>query len=43
MDVLMSLQGSQLEADDPTNSYMLQVRFDLEFNIYCFTSYLFNL
>lgn len=24
MDVLMSLQGSQLEADDPTNSYMLQ-------------------
>ncbi|EOA34033.1 hypothetical protein CARUB_v10021533mg [Capsella rubella] len=24
MDVLMSLQGSQLEADDPTTSYMLQ-------------------
>ncbi|KAF9670235.1 hypothetical protein SADUNF_Sadunf13G0047300 [Salix dunnii] len=25
MDVLMSLQGSQMEADDPTTSYMLQV------------------
>ena len=25
MDVLMSLQQSQLEADDPTSSYMLQV------------------
>ncbi|KAJ9695633.1 hypothetical protein PVL29_010892 [Vitis rotundifolia] len=24
MDVLMSLQGSQMEADDPTTSYMLQ-------------------
>ncbi|KAF5760726.1 putative armadillo-like helical, importin beta family [Helianthus annuus] len=27
MDVLMSLQGSQLETDDPTTSYMLQVCF----------------
>ena len=27
MDVLMSLQGSQMEADDPTTSYMLQVCF----------------
>lgn len=25
MEVLMSLQGSQMEADDPTTSYMLQV------------------
>lgn len=25
MDVLLSLQGSQLETDDPTISYMLQV------------------
>lgn len=25
MDVLMSLQGSQMETDDPTTSYMLQV------------------
>ena len=28
MDVLMSLQGSQMESDDPTTSYMLQVYFD---------------
>lgn len=27
MEVLMSLQGSQMEADDPTTSYMLQVCF----------------
>lgn len=27
MEVLMSLQGSQLETDDPTTSYMLQVCF----------------
>jgi len=26
MDVLMSLQQSQLDADDPTASYMLQVQ-----------------
>lgn len=26
MEVLMSLQGSEMEADDPTTSYMLQVR-----------------
>lgn len=25
MGVLMSLQGSQMETDDPTTSYMLQV------------------
>lgn len=25
MEVLMSLQGSEMEADDPTTSYMLQV------------------
>lgn len=25
MEVLMSLQGSQMETDDPTTSYMLQV------------------
>ncbi|KAJ6763078.1 hypothetical protein OIU79_023760 [Salix purpurea] len=28
MDVLMSLQGSQMEADDPTTSYMLQILFN---------------
>ncbi|RVW46937.1 Importin-5 [Vitis vinifera] len=29
MDVLMSLQGSQMEADDPTTSYMLQLKPDV--------------
>ena len=28
MDVLLSLQVSQMESDDPTTSYMLQVCFD---------------
>jgi len=27
MEVLMSLQGSQMETDDPITSYMLQVFF----------------
>lgn len=27
MEVLMSLQGSEFEADDPTTSYMLQACF----------------
>ncbi|KAJ0770932.1 putative armadillo-like helical, importin beta family [Helianthus annuus] len=30
MEVLMSLQGSQMETDDPTTSYMLQVEPDTE-------------
>lgn len=29
MEVLMSLQGSELEADDPTTSYMLQACFSI--------------
>lgn len=31
MEVLMSLQGSQMENDDPTTSYMLQVCLYLSF------------
>lgn len=32
MDVLMALQRSQMETDDPTTSYMLQVCFNVDFN-----------
>lgn len=31
MEILMSLQGSQMEADDPTISYMLQVEMIFKF------------
>lgn len=32
MDVLMALQRSQMETDDPTTSYMLQVSSIVDFN-----------
>ena len=37
MEVLMSLQGSQMDTDDPTTSYMLQVY------VLCLTMYRKNL
>ena len=45
MNVLMSLQQSQLETDDPTTSYMLQVWnfFNIKFTLTFISSSIYNL
>jgi hypothetical protein len=42
MEVLMTLQGSQMEADDPITSYMLQVCQNPTLYFHFMAAYLFS-